>query len=74
MVELMTPAAYVAEDGVAGHQGEALGSVKALCPSVGECQGQEAKVGGLVSRGRGEEIGGRGFSEGNPGKGISFEM
>ena len=33
--------------------GEALGPVKALCPSVGECQGQEAGVGGLVSRGRG---------------------
>jgi hypothetical protein len=35
--------------------GEALGPVKALCPSVGECQGQEAGVGGLVSRGRGKE-------------------
>ena len=34
--------------------GEALGPVKALCPSVGECQGQEAGVGGLVSRGRGK--------------------
>jgi hypothetical protein len=31
---------------------EALGTVKALCPSVGECQGQEAEAGGLVSRGR----------------------
>ena len=37
--------------------GEVLGPVKALCPSVGECQGQEAAVGGLVSRGRGEGIG-----------------
>jgi hypothetical protein len=27
---------------------EALGPVKALCPSEGECQGQEAGVGGLV--------------------------
>jgi hypothetical protein len=35
--------------------GEALGPVKALCPSVEECQGQEAGVGGLVSRGRGRE-------------------
>ncbi|KRX29118.1 hypothetical protein T06_2509 [Trichinella sp. T6] len=26
--------------------GEALGSVKVLCSSVGECQGQEAGVGG----------------------------
>ena len=32
--------------------GEALGPVKALCPSVGECQGQEAGVGGLESRRR----------------------
>jgi hypothetical protein len=32
--------------------GEALGPVKALSPSVGECQGQEVGVGGLVSRGR----------------------
>jgi hypothetical protein len=30
--------------------GEALGPVKALNPSVGECQGQEAGVGGLVNR------------------------
>jgi hypothetical protein len=34
--------------------GKALGPVKALCPRVGECQGQEAGVGGLVSRGEGE--------------------
>jgi hypothetical protein len=32
--------------------GEALGPVKALCPSVGECQAQEVGVGQLVSRGR----------------------
>ena len=32
--------------------GEALGPVKVLCPSIGECQGQEVGVGGLVSRGR----------------------
>ena len=38
--------------------GEALCPVKALCPSVGECQGQKAGVGGLVSRERGEGIGG----------------
>jgi hypothetical protein len=52
--------------------GEALGPVKALCSSVGECQDREAGVGGLVSRGRGEGIGG--FSEGKPGKAITFEM
>jgi hypothetical protein len=31
-------------------------------------------VGGLVSRGRGERIGGGYFSEGKPGKGITFEI
>jgi hypothetical protein len=51
--------------------GEAHGPVKVLCPSIGECQGQEEGVGGLVSRGRGE---GGGFLEGKLGKGIIFEM
>ena len=37
--------------------GEAFGPVKVLCPSVGECQGQEGGVGGLGSRGSGEGIG-----------------
>jgi hypothetical protein len=32
--------------------GEALGTVNVLCPSIGECQSQEAGVGRLVSRGR----------------------
>jgi hypothetical protein len=40
--------------------GKALGPVKALSPSVGECQGQEAGVGGLVSRRRGDGMGGFG--------------
>jgi hypothetical protein len=42
-------------------------SFKALCPSVGECQGKEAEVGSLVSRGRGEEIGR--FWKANQGRG-----
>jgi hypothetical protein len=46
--------------------------VKVLCPSIGECQGQEAGVGGLESRGREKRIGG--FSERKLGKGITFEM
>jgi hypothetical protein len=50
---------------------EVLGPVKALCPCVGEFQGQEVGVSGLVSRGRG---GDSGFLEGKPGKGITFEM
>jgi hypothetical protein len=37
--------------------GETLGLVKVLCPSIGECQGQEAEVGGLGSRGRGKGVG-----------------
>jgi hypothetical protein len=37
--------------------GEALGPVNVLCPSIGECQDQEAEVGGLVSRGKMEGIG-----------------
>jgi hypothetical protein len=55
-------------------RGEALSSVKALSPSVGECQGQEADVGGLVSRGREVGIGVFFFFEGKPGKGTTFEM
>jgi hypothetical protein len=51
--------------------GEALGPVKALCPNVGECQGQEAGVGGLGNR---ERVGNRGYSEGKLRKGITFEM
>jgi hypothetical protein len=45
---------------------EALSLVKVLCPSKGECQGQEAR--GWV----GEQ--GEGVSEGKPGKRIIFEM
>jgi hypothetical protein len=51
-------------------RGEALGPVKALCPSVGECQGHKAGVDGLVSRWRGS----REVLEGIPGKGTTFEM
>jgi hypothetical protein len=54
--------------------GEALCLMKAVCPSVGECQVQKAGVGELVSRGSGEGIEGGCFSEGKPRKGITFEM
>jgi hypothetical protein len=37
--------------------GEGLGPVKVLCPSIGECQCQEAEVGGLGSRGKEKRIG-----------------
>jgi hypothetical protein len=33
--------------------GEVLGPVKVLCPSIGECHGQEVGLGGWVSRGWG---------------------
>ena len=36
---------------------KALGPVKVLCPSIGESQGQEAGVGGLVSKGSGGDEG-----------------
>ena len=54
----MSLVAYVAEDGLVGHQmgGEALGVGKIICLSTGECQGQEAGVDGLGTR-LGEAIG-----------------
>jgi hypothetical protein len=33
--------------------GEAFGPVKVLCPNIGECQGQEAGVDGLIKQGEG---------------------
>jgi hypothetical protein len=49
-----------------------LSSVKVLCPSIGECQGQEAGVGWLGSREKGEGMGS--LQRGEPGKGITFKM
>jgi hypothetical protein len=66
----MALAAYVAENGLVGHLWEERPLV--LCPSIGECQDQEAGVNGLVNRGRGE--GDMGFLEGKLEKGITFEM
>jgi hypothetical protein len=40
--------------------GEALGPLRVQCPSVVECQDQEVGVSQLVSRERGEGIGGFG--------------
>jgi hypothetical protein len=52
-------AAYVAEDGLVGHHWEErpLAIANFICPSTGECQGQEVGVGGLGSRA------GRGYRE-----------
>jgi hypothetical protein len=52
-------------------RGEALGLAKIICPIIGECQGQEAGVGGLGNR---VEGGYRGLSERKLGKGIAFEV
>jgi hypothetical protein len=65
----MALTAYVAEDGLVGHQCEALGPVKVLCPSIGECQGQEAEVGEKWQWG-----GDRGFLEGKLGKVLTLQM
>jgi hypothetical protein len=46
-------------------EGEALGPETALCPSIGECQGQEAGVGELGSRGGGRGQGTGDFQRGN---------
>jgi hypothetical protein len=45
--------------------GEALGLAKIICPSTGECHGQEAGVGGFVIR-AGRRVWGT--------FGIAFEM
>jgi hypothetical protein len=52
---------------------EALGSVKVLCPSIGECQGQEVRVGGWGSGCLGGG-GDRRSSEVKLGKGITYEI
>jgi hypothetical protein len=46
--ELVSLAAYVAEDGLVSHHWEKkpLGTANFICPSTGECQGQEVGVGG----------------------------
>ena len=60
----MSLAAYVAEDGLVGHHWEERPLVLAnfICPSTGECQGQEVGVGGFVNRGR-EDVLGEGLEE-----------
>jgi hypothetical protein len=50
-------------------EGEALGPVKVLCPSIGECQDWEWEWVGW-----GAGWGDRGFLEGKLLKGITFEM
>jgi hypothetical protein len=51
--ELVSLAAYVAEDGLVGHHWKErpIGLANFICPSTGECQGQEVGVGGWGSGG-----------------------
>jgi hypothetical protein len=51
----MSLAAYVTEDGLVGHHWEErpLGLANFICPSIGECQGQEVGVGMGSRAGRG---------------------
>jgi hypothetical protein len=51
----MSLAAYVSEDGLAGHQWKErpIGRANFICLSSGECQDQEVGVGGKGSGGRG---------------------
>jgi hypothetical protein len=53
---LKDSAAYVKDDLLDINEGEALGLVNAQCPSVGECQGKEVGVGGVVSSGREDKM------------------
>jgi hypothetical protein len=53
--------------------GEALCPMKVLCSSVGECQGQEARMGGMVSRGSGEWDRGRVFFRRETRKGDNIQ-
>jgi hypothetical protein len=46
--ELVTLVAFESEDGLVGHQWKKrpIGRENFICPSTGECQGQEVGVGG----------------------------
>jgi hypothetical protein len=73
MVGLMTPAAYEAEDCLVSYQWEERPLV--LEGSMFQCRGMAGprSRSGWVGE-QGERGGHRGFSEGKPGKGITFEM
>ena len=46
--ELLTLAAYVSKDDLAGHHWKErpIGQANVICPSTGECQGQNMGMGG----------------------------
>jgi hypothetical protein len=68
MVGLVSLAAYVAEDGLVGHQW----SFEDSMPRCREMPGPGSRSGWVVEQGEGE--GRRGFSERKLGKGITFEI
>jgi hypothetical protein len=71
MVGLVALAAYAYDPSQSSMRGEALGPVKVLCPSRGECQGQEWEWVGWGAGAGGKD---RGFSEEKLGNGITFKM
>jgi hypothetical protein len=75
MVGFMALAAYVAEDGLVGHQWqerEALGPVKVSMPQYRGRPGPGSRSGWVGEWERGGRH--REFSEGKLGKGVTFEM
>jgi hypothetical protein len=73
----MALAAYVAEDGLVGHQWRrGLWSCEGSMPQCREMPGSGSRSGWVCERGWGVGggVGDRGFSEGKLGKGITFEM
>jgi hypothetical protein len=48
ILELLTLAAYVSKDGLVGHhcKERPIGHSNFICPSTGECQGQNVGMGG----------------------------
>jgi hypothetical protein len=54
-LELLTPGAYVSEDGLVSHHWKErlIGLANFICPSTGERQGQKVEVGWYGSGGEG---------------------
>ena len=73
MVGLRAPAAYVAEDGLVGHQWEERPwSYEGSMPQCRGIPGSGNRCGWVGEQGDGGWD--RGFSERKPGKGTTFEM
>ena len=75
MVENKAPAAYVAEDDLVSHQWEeGPWSYKGSMPKCRGMPGLGSGSGWVGEWRQGREDRGRGFSNGKPGKGITFDM